>query len=422
MSIANNATLFSGVGLTLNRVNVNNNFSATALGLLTASGAIRSSNISLSTIALNAGINVNQPIAAVATSTNATPAITISAMGSIAINGALTGNRVNISTTGNGATSVTLNENITTTGAGNQVSISAFGGANLLRTNGAITADQLSLSFIGAVGQLANRIVTDVNFLNLNGSTASNNVFIREANGVTLGTFGSITVGGAFDLLVDAGQLTFQSASVGGAVTIVKNGNTGSITQNPGGFVSSTNGGVDLRAPDPAVPVVLQGSIASLGTGLLAIMGGTVTAGSLSTGTGGLTVTAMGNVQQGNFANWSTGTGDVIVASVGGSVTLNGNVSTLIRGSVNINALGTLIVGGVSTGATGPNNSIGVVSNNGSVTQRPNTTIMSGSNGNISIAVFDSISLQNVSALGTGLVNATSGSGEITTGAFRSRW
>ncbi len=416
ITAATNATLSTSGALVLNSVTVSNNFNATASGSMTVSGAMQVGNASLTVNGANSTITVNQPIAANASTANTTPTITISGTGNIAINGALTANRVNVTTSGGAATNVTLNENITTFGAGNQVSLGSFGGANLLRTNGTVTANQLSVTFAGGVGQPGNRIVTDVNVLDLSGFGAANNVFIQAANGVTLGSSGSVSVGGTFDLLVNAGQLTFQSVNAGGPVTFLKNGNTGSIMQNANGSASSATGGVSLTTSDAAVPIILLGSLSASGAGNMTITSANaVTAGALSVSNGSLSVQANNgaitinqsvSVTGGNLTLNASSVGG-ITTGAGGSLTANnGNVVLLTFDAAN---------GGISLGAPvsassfGPTHTISITSaknvtaaaitdNNGSVTVNGNSGVLqfnssvNVSNGDLTIRQFGILS------------------------------
>ncbi|MBY0550463.1 MAG: hypothetical protein K2W95_24505 [Candidatus Obscuribacterales bacterium] len=408
-------------------INFVGNLNAPTLFLGTFSGDINASGSVLNTVgsigitsANNATISKGSGFLSLLQS-SVTNALNVTTQGVLTINGTISGNNLNFASNGAGGLIVIgadINGTNPTPTINSQVTFSSFSGSSLVQSGGTVAANTINFNMgSGAVGSNFSRINTNANFINNSGFGATNNVFINELNGVTVGTFGFVSAGGTFDLLVQDGQTTFQSINAGGLISIVKLANSGSLTQLAGGFTSNLGGGITLTTVGQS-PISLNGSLFAGGTGAISITGvgagASVTLGTVSANNANISVTSVSSgITQNAFTTVSTNNGNISLTGVGagGNVILNGTVRTNSSGAISVTAVnGSIVMNSMSTGFTGPNN-ISVTAVGGSVTVNPNSFVSAGQNGNILLqANSGSVTLTNanVSSSGTGTIAAQS--------------
>lgn len=422
---ATNATLSSAGngGVILSGFTVVNNLSASSGGALTSNGVINAGNVTFNTLGMNQPLTVNQSITVTPSGFNTMPTIALNSSGNILVNGVLSGNRVNLTSSGKAAAAITLDQPINGTGANNQVTFNALSGAAIVNNVGAastITANVLNINSAGVVGvpgSPTTRINTQVDTINLSGFGASNNVAISELSGLTVGSFGSATVGGSLEIFVADGNLTYQSINAGNRIELTNFG-SGNITQLAGGLTSNLTGGMRIFAAGGAAVMTLNGTFFAGGSGNVSVStSGTIGAiGNVTVNNGLLEVVALdGSITQTNFTTLSTNTGNIIVNARANAL-LNGFVRTNVSGDISLTSvLGSVTTRGISTGATGPNNiSVLISSAGGSYTALPNSFNSAGMNGNIVIDATQAnsdviLTDASFNTSGTGSISVTAG-------------
>jgi filamentous hemagglutinin family protein len=277
-----------------------------------------------------------------------------------------------------------------------------------------ITASNASLTAAASIGTLANDINTTVGSLTAN--AASGNVYITEADGLTLAnvsagsnvgvtsTTGSITAanvsaGGALDLRATAGGIGV-GALTGADVTLTA-GN-GAITESGTSSVSAANAtffaSTNIGAAGNAINTTVNSLVATASNGGVYIdetNGLTLTNVLASPGNDIVVTNGIGAIT----ATSVVGTGNTTLTSGGGVAvgTVNGNNVTITANGGSITESGTSSISGTNATLTA---SGGI----GSATNDINTTVGSltaqAANGNVYVSESDGLTLTNVSAAG----------------------
>jgi len=343
----------------------------------------------------------------------------------VAINLTTSSTGMNIAGPVSGITSVALS----TTGAG----------ANINRTNiaGLISGPTVTLTSGGSIGTSGNRINTAADTLTTIANSAGANVFVSEADAVTIGTTSSANA--TFDLIA-GGSVTLNNLSGNSVKLAVSNG--GDITSNAGTSitantlnVTSDTGSIGVSTSAASISGSTLGDLSITDSNLGLVNVGTLSGSAVSVNTAAgmnllqnvsgqssvaLTAGGAGNITQvaGRIIQTALLSLNSTSGNIGAGSAISTNASTVsagTSGTVSINdAFAGAVVLNALSGSTTTFNANGVGSSlviNGPVTGT-NTNLATGptTNGNVVINGNVNVSgVANISADGTGSISNPNG-------------
>ncbi|MCG8433580.1 MAG: hypothetical protein MJA83_06090, partial [Gammaproteobacteria bacterium] len=304
---------------------------------------------------------------------------TVGASTGLVVNGASANGDINIQNSGNG-----LNIDGAVTSIAGDVSLSTGGSITDTGGGNTISGDNIVLSATNDVGVLAgNRLSTQANTINI---TATNgDVFINEADAVTLtsvsatGAGGAIDIinGGAADITIGGGVAANTTVNINATGSIVDGG--GSVSGTDVTLTAGTNVGVSGNAIDTAVDTLAV----TAGTGDVFI-----------NETDGVTLNASSAGDEINI----TAAGTIVVAGLVDATTTNTITATGGTSSIT-NSGGGVVDGTLVTLSAG--NDIGTIGGNALGTAADNLNLTATS-GDIFISEADNVTIDAATANSAG--------------------
>ncbi|WP_293777560.1 filamentous hemagglutinin N-terminal domain-containing protein [uncultured Oxalicibacterium sp.] len=338
------------------------------LGLnATSTGAVSVDNTGAATAVISAGSTVdvvNDGVLAV--KADGVGAVTVNNTGATTVNGITSrGGAINVTSSGNLVTTAEINATSNTLGAetnGAAINLTSSGGT--LTVGGNVISNGYSSS--GTVSRQGGAIALRGQNVELGAATISTNGSNNSTDGSTGGAAGTLLV----DATAGGGTVTLDGTTINllggyGAGTTGSNGAGGTLTINDPVLLSALSGGAKTATINAGGANVTLGAINGDGSNSLSINSsrrtannttvyGNVTLGQVGTvsNIGGLSVSSVNNVSTGainasgsvnlnpvnNVTVGAINAGNLTIANVEGTTTLNGNVSTSGTNGININS------------------------------------------------------------------------------------
>jgi len=366
--------------------------------------------IETGTLALNAGAGIGSGVGDGQIDTAATSLSATTGNGSVFIGETDGVTLTNVTAGGAHAVTVTAGGNITvgTVQAAASVALTTTSGSiqddndNLT----VIATDALTLSAAGNIGSTGTIEQIDTAVASLNATATSGSVYLREQNGLELGTVTAGGVSGDVEITSTTGSITVGAVSAVDSVTLTAT--NGSILDD--GLATrivadrlALNAGASVGASPTASWIdtdvdslsVFSGA-GSSGVFIDELDGLTVTSVTTTGVLSDISISAGGDLSVGTV---TTNSGNVELASTAGSILNDGDNTTRISA----NQLTLSATGSIGVGANGP------------IDTNVDSLIASAGAGSVFIRELNGLMLTNVSAAGAGNdIDITSDGGDIT--------